>query len=245
MKYKISKGFTLVELAIVLVIIGLLVGGVLAGQELIKQAKINKVVSEIDEIVLARETFHLKYRVYPGTAESRKIARTFPPCTFELQDVPQSGDPLDTNPSWCTWQQLAVSGLYEPIGPKKDFSSPGSPPRDVNFINGDAYNFAIWPLDITLIVVFGEGISGRQQLFLSDPKSRSQWTIFSPATMIYIENKFDDGRPFTGAITSGQPFETSECFTNPVWNTNNFNWASSGSEYLHNDKVQCGFIYNF
>ena len=42
--YKNNKGFTLVELAIVLVIIGLLVGGVLTGQELVKQAEISNVI---------------------------------------------------------------------------------------------------------------------------------------------------------------------------------------------------------
>ena len=40
-----QKGFTLVEIAIVLVIIGLLLGGILKGQEMITQAKIKNVVS--------------------------------------------------------------------------------------------------------------------------------------------------------------------------------------------------------
>ena len=39
-KSKSKAGFTLVELAIVLVIVGLLVGGILQGAELIRQAKI-------------------------------------------------------------------------------------------------------------------------------------------------------------------------------------------------------------
>jgi prepilin-type N-terminal cleavage/methylation domain-containing protein len=43
-----NKGFTLVELAIVLVIIGFLVSGIIAGQELINQAKINKAISKLN-----------------------------------------------------------------------------------------------------------------------------------------------------------------------------------------------------
>ncbi len=66
--YKSSKksGFTLVELAIVLVIVGLLVGGVLQGQELIAQAQIRSVVSQIQSLDTSLNTFRAKYREYPG-----------------------------------------------------------------------------------------------------------------------------------------------------------------------------------
>ena len=42
-----QKGFTLVEIAIVLVIIGLLLGGILKGQEMITQAKIKNVIADV------------------------------------------------------------------------------------------------------------------------------------------------------------------------------------------------------
>ena len=61
-----KKGFTLVELAIVLVIIGLLVGGVLQGQELIKQAQIRNVISKFNQFDAAVNTFRAKYDQLPG-----------------------------------------------------------------------------------------------------------------------------------------------------------------------------------
>ncbi len=61
-----GKGFTLVELAIVLVIIGLLVGGVLAGQELIRVAKVNSQISQIDKFNISANTFRTKYNCTPG-----------------------------------------------------------------------------------------------------------------------------------------------------------------------------------
>jgi prepilin-type N-terminal cleavage/methylation domain-containing protein len=61
-----QKGFTLVEIAIVLVIIGLLIGGVLKGQAMIQNAKVKRVVKSADELRAAVYTFYDKYGVYPG-----------------------------------------------------------------------------------------------------------------------------------------------------------------------------------
>jgi len=61
-----EKGFTLVELAIVLVIIGILLGGILKGQELIKNAKIKKVYSTQSELVAAIYTYIDRYGKTPG-----------------------------------------------------------------------------------------------------------------------------------------------------------------------------------
>ena len=63
-------GFTLVELAIVLVIIGLIVGGVLAGQELITQAGQRKLIAQVRSIDEAAITFRLKYGKLPGDIDN-------------------------------------------------------------------------------------------------------------------------------------------------------------------------------
>jgi prepilin-type N-terminal cleavage/methylation domain-containing protein len=61
-----TSGFTLVELSIVLVIIGLIVGGVVGGQSLIKSAKITDLVSTIKETKVAVRAFDLQYDALPG-----------------------------------------------------------------------------------------------------------------------------------------------------------------------------------
>jgi len=62
----IKAGFTLVELAIVLVIIGLLVGGVLVGKDLISAAEVRSQISQIEKYQAAVNTFKLKYDYLPG-----------------------------------------------------------------------------------------------------------------------------------------------------------------------------------
>src|SRR5262245_37896287 len=62
----LSKGFTLIEIAIVLVIIGLLLGGVLKGQELITGARVRNLISQQDGIKAAFFGFQDRYRGLPG-----------------------------------------------------------------------------------------------------------------------------------------------------------------------------------
>jgi len=66
MKQRTQTGFTLVEIAIVLVIIGLLLGGILKGQEMITQAKIKNVVADFSGISAAYYGYQDRYRAIPG-----------------------------------------------------------------------------------------------------------------------------------------------------------------------------------
>lgn len=59
-------GFTLVELSVVLVIIGLIVGGVLVGRDLVDAAKVRGQMTQISEIETAINTFNLKYGCLAG-----------------------------------------------------------------------------------------------------------------------------------------------------------------------------------
>lgn len=73
MKHK--SAFTLVELAIVIVIIGLLVGGVLQGQELIKQARIRSDIKRLTSVEVSIATFYGKYTYLPGDFPAAQAQR--------------------------------------------------------------------------------------------------------------------------------------------------------------------------
>lgn len=61
-----SSGFSLVELSIVLVILGLLVGGILAGKSLIRAAELRSVTTELNKYQTAMYAFRDKYFAWPG-----------------------------------------------------------------------------------------------------------------------------------------------------------------------------------
>jgi prepilin-type N-terminal cleavage/methylation domain-containing protein len=61
-----QSGFTLIEIAIVLVIIGLLLGGILKGQELITQGRIRNVSNDFQSVTAAINLYQDRYRALPG-----------------------------------------------------------------------------------------------------------------------------------------------------------------------------------
>jgi len=78
---KSQKGFTLVEIAIVLVIIGLLLGGILKGQEMITQAKIKNVIADVTGVSAAMYGYQDRYRALPGDDKAATRWNTAPAAT--------------------------------------------------------------------------------------------------------------------------------------------------------------------
>ncbi len=73
-----QKGFTLIELAIVLVIIGIMLGGVLKGQQMIENAKMKAVADQAKSLAVAVYSFQDKYGQFPGdfNAATTQLAGT-------------------------------------------------------------------------------------------------------------------------------------------------------------------------
>ncbi len=77
LKANAQGGFTLVEMSIVLVIIGLIVGGVLVGQDLVKGAQIRATVAQLQQYDAAINTFRGKYDQFPGDMPAGKNTAFF------------------------------------------------------------------------------------------------------------------------------------------------------------------------
>jgi prepilin-type N-terminal cleavage/methylation domain-containing protein len=70
-----ARGFTLIEMSIVLVVIGLIVGGILVGQSLISAAGVRATISQIEKYNAAVNTFYGKYGGLPGDLSATLAAQ--------------------------------------------------------------------------------------------------------------------------------------------------------------------------
>ena len=106
-----QKGFTLIEIAIVLVIIGLLLGGVLKGQELIQNARVRNIIAQQDGIKAAFFGFQDRYRGIPGDYLAANAAANIPGAG--AASCGGDGDSLIDTPaeSLCAWYHLSKSGF--------------------------------------------------------------------------------------------------------------------------------------
>jgi prepilin-type N-terminal cleavage/methylation domain-containing protein len=74
MRLKFNQGFTLVEIAIVLLIVGLLIGGILRGQELITSARVRNMIDQKSSIQAGMISFQDRYRMLPGDLTAEQAA---------------------------------------------------------------------------------------------------------------------------------------------------------------------------
>jgi prepilin-type N-terminal cleavage/methylation domain-containing protein len=115
-----NAGFTLVEIAIVLVIIGLLLGGILKGQEMIVQAKIKNTISDFNGVLAAYNGYLDRYRALPGDdlAATRWTGGQAGDGDAIIEGAYQTSN--DADESRMLWQHMRLAGFI----PGQGFAQP-------------------------------------------------------------------------------------------------------------------------
>jgi len=116
MQKNVNKGFTLVEMAIVLVIIGLILGGVLKGQELVVQARVKSMISEFNQVTAAYYTYFDRYHRFPGDDPNAESRWTGVDCCTGAScgngTLGAGGSGYDTGTeNKCMWRHLRNAGI--------------------------------------------------------------------------------------------------------------------------------------
>jgi prepilin-type N-terminal cleavage/methylation domain-containing protein len=219
---KKNKGFTLVELAIVIVIIGALVGGVLAGQGLIDASKNTRAIADFKAYDAAIATFRSKFNAMPGDMSNATTywGEVSTGCTYQRGTGTQTcnGDGDGTvdyqsstnspHESWRVWQHLVnagvIKGSYLGISCNNCYSSSYLP---AGVFDGTSITFWFvqtawsWPRKTDRHVF----------AFANSNAIGLQWfgATLTPAQMHALDLKMDDGLPNTGSVVNmGQGYAT-------------------------------------
>jgi prepilin-type N-terminal cleavage/methylation domain-containing protein len=194
MNRKNSQGFTLIEIAIVLVIIGLLLGGILKGQELITSARVRNLISQQDGVKAAFFGFQDRFRAFPGdyTAATTNIVGVTGGGACGLTTSFGNGNGNGRIES-------AAGGLYENVLAWEQLSKAG-------FITG-TYTCAIAegpatspvnPYGVYMQVVF-DGVYGIASGGAARHNIKTGGQV--PVDIITeMDRKIDDGAPYTGGF---------------------------------------------
>ncbi len=203
-KLQRQKGFTLVELAIVLTIVGLLIGGILKGQQLIANAKVTAQMASFKSVEAALTTFVDQYAAVPGdmlTAQTR-----IPGCVAPCANGPgtgQLGAAATYATVWATgsagnnvmfWVHLSKAGLLAGIpGTAATFGQATSGLPTGKIGGGEVAT-------TNLVAPFTGGIWVTTVETAAAPTNVAGAQVMTPSQAAQMDRKMDDGIPTTGSL---------------------------------------------
>jgi len=253
-----KQAFSLVELSIVLVILGLLTGGVLTGQSLIRAAELRAVTTEHQKYQTAVMTFRDKYFAIPGDMRNAtdfwgamtNCAVASPSgtgtetCNGDGDGILDlASDASRTGERFGFWQQLSNAGLIE--GTYTGIAGPDGEADAEPAINSPKSKLgeAMWATvnrQTIISSIFYQFNYGNTFEFGRPISNNTAYAVsISPEEAWNIDTKIDDGRPGTGKVMATQ-------FSSCTTSTDNSDAQRLAGEYaLSETGNKCSFIFPF
>jgi prepilin-type N-terminal cleavage/methylation domain-containing protein len=222
-KQKNQAGFSLIELAVVLIIMGLLIGGVLKGRDLIESARLKRVVSQLNEYRLATNTFLDRYESLPG--DFNKASTLIKP---DLRDGNGNGivDGAGLSPgseALAFWSHLAGADLIGSPGSQGEINTgefgKGAPESSL----GGGFTIENNP----------HGLTGLWFVFGKKRGEHGDGAILTPAQALSLDKKLDNGQPTSGKVRAfdGTDVNANACVTD------------AGAYNLDNKEPACALFF--
>jgi len=228
-----TEGFTLVEVAIVLVIMGLLLSGILKGQELLTNARVRELIAQQDGIKAAFFGFQDRFRAFPGDYSQAIGAIVGATQNGNGNARIESG--ATPNESTLAWEHMSGAGFLNAAFTYAATESVSTSPRN---------NYGVF-LQVVYDGIYGAGTAATPAPLRHNIKSGSQIPV---DVIAEIDRKIDDGAPNGGGFqfsryqgssssaptdgTTAAPACTSATGAGGTWNATNGSTNCGGASLL-------------
>lgn len=241
--------FTLIELSVVLVVIGLLVGGIMGGQYLVRQAEIQGTITDLTKYKSAYVQFRETYGMKPGDLTDAQdywgadtnCTTTFTATDRVLKKTTCNGDGdnlIEAYENFRAWQHMAdadlIDGAYTGV-PGSGGAYHAVPDQNVpaGRLSGSAYYMDTYgPITNGADTVYNLLAKATDGLYFGT-QTATNWPtgpVFTPRQQYQIDSKIDDGKPTTGNMFAFKSGTNPNCVT--------------GTDYaLTEGGVNCSFVY--
>jgi len=179
-----SKGFTILEIAIVLVVLGLIVGGIVMGQELVASAKARSLINQQQELRVAFYNFQDRYQFPPGDYNNAIAA--IGATRNGDGDGRIKGSREGGTENILAWEHLSRAGLIE-----NRFTYSEVPPYDHAIVRGPFGSF----LDVAFDNWHGDPATTDRKIHNIKTGSGIPAAILGE-----VDIKIDDGKALSGTF---------------------------------------------
>ncbi len=229
-----KQGFTLIELAIVLVIVGLIVAAVLAGQSIIASSRVQAVLSQVKDYKTQVEIFEDKYAYLPGdmvnaedmwpdadyATDNGDGDGAINPANIQAANIPED---------LLAWEHLYLAKLIPDV-----MTGDGTDYIVGTTIPAVAFKPGGYRIASNVSENSSEGVANTLRLDLAVPNGNNFGVaLLVPKVAEALDVKADDGLPQTGM----------------VWGSDTYDdviYCMSGNLYLVNsDKPECLLTFFF
>lgn len=252
------NGFTVLELSVVTTIVGLLIGALVVGLDLLHVSRMQRTLVQMDEINKAVGTFNEKYHAFPGDMpNATSFWGTDAGCPFTPYTATPHKETCNGNGNthigdaftdggltsyelFRAWQQLSNAGLYD--GAFNGIS--GTLSAHSSLVRINVPEASLESAGYTLLYVYMPVVNadywpakyGHSVVFgRAVPGSITAGAALKPAEAFALDEKIDDGRPAYGKLMTHRSNTAPACTTSDTAASSSYNFAFTG--------LACGLIF--